>query len=219
MLYGKTATISPSLDEPLRRGVIETRIFPGERGRGGEVVRLRVAYEKDPIRELVGRRIRLRKESHEVSASLPKDPLEEKMMLTLSESPLFSTLQKDQIRETIQHSQKLIFSSGEFIVREGDFASGFFIIVDGQAEVKQRGKSVRMMGRGQFFGETSLAEHETRSADVIAVQPTTCLELNAMQLRELINLDPQIAIRLLEETVKRNRGISRASLSEQEEKS
>lgn len=53
LLYGKH-----SLDEPIRRGCIETRIFPGERGRGGKVLRLRIAYEKEPIREYVNDRVK-----------------------------------------------------------------------------------------------------------------------------------------------------------------
>jgi CRP-like cAMP-binding protein len=214
LLYGKTSTINPSLDEPLRRGLIETRIFTGERGRGGEVMRLRIAYERDPIKELVSKRIIGGKGSKDVS--LARDPNEEKTLVILSASPLLSTLGKNQIRSIMQGSDKINFSSNELIVHEGDIASGFFIIIDGQVEARQRGKSIRMMGQGQFFGETSLAENETRSADIIAVQPTTCLRLSAAQLKELINLNPQIAIKLLEETVKRNRGITRASLTEEE---
>jgi hypothetical protein len=219
VLYGKTSTLGPALDEPLRRGLIETRIFPGERGRGGEVMRLRIAYEKDPIRELVSRRIRLGRESREEASSpAPSDPLEDKIAKVLSESPLLSTLQKDQIRKIIHLSEKPFFSPNEFIVREGDVSSGFFMIVDGQVEVRQRGRSIRRMGKAQSFGETTVVENESRTADVIAIEPTMCLKLSAIQLRELINLDPQIAIKLLEETVKRNRGITRSSLLNEEPK-
>jgi CRP/FNR family cyclic AMP-dependent transcriptional regulator len=213
-LYGKTSTLGPTLDEPLRRGLIETRVFPGERGRGGEVMRLRIAYEKDPIREIVSNRIRFGREQAKSSAQ--SNPVEERIVQVLSESPLLSSLQKLEIRKIVQFSEKPFFSQNEFIVREGDVSSGFFIIIDGQAEVRQRGRSIRRMGKGQFFGETSLAEHETRSADVLAVQPTMCLKLNAVQVKELINIEPQIAVKLLEETVKRNRGITRASLADED---
>jgi Cyclic nucleotide-binding domain len=209
LLYGKNSTIGPTLDEPFRRGLLEKRIFPGERGRGGEVVRIRIAYERDPIRVLVSQRIRLGRESQDLSLSTPSDPVEEKIAKVFSEALLFSTLQKDQIRKIIQLSEKVSFSPNEIIIGEGDVASCFFIIVDGQVEVKQRGKSIRRMGRGQFFGETSLAEQETRSADVIAIQPTMCLKLSASLLKESINIDPQIAVELLQEMIKRNRGITR----------
>jgi hypothetical protein len=93
VLYGKTSTLNPTLDEPLRRGLIETRIFPGERGRGGEAMRLRIAYEKDPIRELVNRRIMLGKETR----STISDPIDEKIISVLSEFPLLSSLQEEQL--------------------------------------------------------------------------------------------------------------------------
>lgn len=91
ILSGKNSVLGPALDEPVRRGLIDTRIFPGERGRGGEVMRLRLAYEKDPVRELVSKRIRLGKE---VVESKPQDPFEERFHAVFSESALFSTLEK-----------------------------------------------------------------------------------------------------------------------------
>jgi hypothetical protein len=37
----------------IRRNVIERKFFPKERGRGGTIVRLRIAYQNDSVRELV----------------------------------------------------------------------------------------------------------------------------------------------------------------------
>jgi adenylate cyclase len=58
ILYGRHSDLPPTLDEPIRRGLIETRIFPGERGRGGEVRRFRIAYEKEPVEEFVNAKVR-----------------------------------------------------------------------------------------------------------------------------------------------------------------
>lgn len=57
-IYGKKGGIGPILAELVQRGIVETRIFSGERGRGGEVMRLRIAYEREPIREYVNQKIR-----------------------------------------------------------------------------------------------------------------------------------------------------------------
>lgn len=43
--------------ELVRRGLVEVREFPGERGRGGRVSRVRISYEKEPIRRFVDERI------------------------------------------------------------------------------------------------------------------------------------------------------------------
>lgn len=58
IFYGKEGGFSPAVNELIRKGLVEARIFPGERGRGGEVTRLRIAYEKEPITEYVKTRIR-----------------------------------------------------------------------------------------------------------------------------------------------------------------
>ena len=52
-LYGDEARDGRVIRELERRGLIEVRIFPAERGRGGEVKRVRVAYNNDPVRRYV----------------------------------------------------------------------------------------------------------------------------------------------------------------------
>lgn len=52
-LYGAEGKYGPLMGELLARGLVETRFFPGERGRGGEIVKLRIAHEKPPVKALV----------------------------------------------------------------------------------------------------------------------------------------------------------------------
>jgi len=60
IVYSKKRNqFSPPVQELLSRGFVERRFFQGKRGRGGEIMRLRVAYENDLIKEYVERKIRL----------------------------------------------------------------------------------------------------------------------------------------------------------------
>ena len=43
----------PALSELEKRGLVEARIFPEERGRGGEITRVRVAYENAIVKRLL----------------------------------------------------------------------------------------------------------------------------------------------------------------------
>jgi serine/threonine-protein kinase len=52
-MYGRSGGFSPFVNELIRRGVIESRIFPGERGRGGQTSKLRVSYDRRPVQEFV----------------------------------------------------------------------------------------------------------------------------------------------------------------------
>jgi tetratricopeptide (TPR) repeat protein len=49
-LYGSPNRRGPALSELERKGTIESRWFPGERGRGGKILKLRIAYEKENIK-------------------------------------------------------------------------------------------------------------------------------------------------------------------------
>jgi len=51
--YGEGGRFGPIMKELLSSGLVETRFFPGQRGRGGEVIKVRIAYEKELVKRLV----------------------------------------------------------------------------------------------------------------------------------------------------------------------
>jgi hypothetical protein len=52
-VYGTGAGRGRDLLELERRGIVESRIFQGERGRGGNILRVRVPYDKETIKRYV----------------------------------------------------------------------------------------------------------------------------------------------------------------------
>ena len=52
-LYGREGKFGQVLKELLSSGLVESRYFSGQRGRGGEVVRFRVACEKELVKRLL----------------------------------------------------------------------------------------------------------------------------------------------------------------------
>jgi len=55
-IYGRKTPRGPAILELEKRGVIEVRIFPGERGRGGKIMKARISYEKDEIKRYIVKR-------------------------------------------------------------------------------------------------------------------------------------------------------------------
>lgn len=52
LIYAKKRnSLSPPVRELVERGLVERRFFQRERGRGGEVIRLRIAYENEVIKD------------------------------------------------------------------------------------------------------------------------------------------------------------------------
>src|SRR5438132_2343519 len=41
------------LQKLVKRGIVEFRVFPGSRGRGGNIVKVRISYEKEPVKRIV----------------------------------------------------------------------------------------------------------------------------------------------------------------------
>jgi hypothetical protein len=55
VLYGSEGKYGRPIYELLSRGLIEERIFSKHRGRGGEAVKVRVSYEREPVKRYVDR--------------------------------------------------------------------------------------------------------------------------------------------------------------------
>jgi hypothetical protein len=52
-LYGRGGRDGPVLAELERRGLVESRIFTKERGRGGAIKKVRVAYDNAIVKKIV----------------------------------------------------------------------------------------------------------------------------------------------------------------------
>ncbi len=68
---------------------------------------------------------------------------------------------------------------GRLIIRQGDEGDRFYAIVDGLVATSVNGWPRGSMSRGQGFGEIALLRRTPRTATVVAVEPTTLLELDS----------------------------------------
>jgi ATP-binding cassette subfamily B protein len=89
------------------------------------------------------------------------------------------------------------FTFGQPIVREGEPADGFYVLVSGQARVvKQRENgediSLNLLRPGDSFGEMGLLEEASRNATVRATGDVTTLKLDRSVFQALIRADPEI---------------------------
>ena len=80
--------------------------------------------------------------------------------------------------------------AGEVIVREGEPADKFFIIVDGEVEVLRDveggTETIETLGPGHFFGEIAILRDVPRAATVRATRPTTLMWLDRDTFRTLV---------------------------------
>jgi CRP-like cAMP-binding protein len=116
----------------------------------------------------------------------------------LKKVPLFGGIPDAQLQRIANGVKERRFESGASIISAGEPGHGFYLIVQGRAEVSRDGRTIRMLGPGDYFGELALVREAPRSATVIAKEPTTCLALTRWDFKGILDANPQIAIRLLE---------------------
>ncbi len=56
-LYGENNYRGRAITELEKRGLIEARVFPKERGRGGKIFKVRVSYDRDVVKRLVDQKV------------------------------------------------------------------------------------------------------------------------------------------------------------------
>jgi tetratricopeptide (TPR) repeat protein len=52
-LYGRSGRYGPSMNELIKRGLVELRTFTGHRGRGGNAIKARITYDREPTKRYV----------------------------------------------------------------------------------------------------------------------------------------------------------------------
>lgn len=78
------------------------------------------------------------------------------------------------------------FTNGTRILNEGDTGDLFYIIKEGSVVCSQKGKDLRTLGKGSYFGEQALYYGSTRTASVVAAEDVTLLALGQQSLKECL---------------------------------
>jgi CRP/FNR family transcriptional regulator len=118
---------------------------------------------------------------------------------------LFADLPDTALDPIARQTTERTYDAGEVIVRQGEHGIGFYLVAEGEVEVSQDGRPLRTLWAGDFFGELALLEETPRTATVTALTQTRCLLLPRWHFRALLQERPDLAVRLLERTVRRLR--------------
>lgn len=123
--------------------------------------------------------------------------------------PLFSAVSGDELFGVAEVVREESFPAKGAIFHEDDPGEDLFLVVAGKVAIEQRGQRLALLGEGEVFGDLSVLDHQPRSADAIALEPTTVLRLRGPDLRELVAARPEIAQAILRVLVTRLRETNR----------
>lgn len=127
----------------------------------------------------------------------------------LSEVSLFSGCTKRELKLIAGSVNEIDVPAGKTLIKQGDPGRECFVIADGRASAKIRGKGTYPLGPGSCFGEMSLLDNELRSATVTAETDMQVLVLSSREFSRLIASVPNVALRVMASLAKRVREAER----------
>ena len=119
--------------------------------------------------------------------------------------PLFCDLSNRELKQLADMLKERSFPAGAEVVAEGKSGVGFFVILEGEARVSQRGEDRGRLTAGDYFGEMALIDGDDRVASVHAESDIRCATMTAWNFRPFVKGHPDIAWALLKALTKRVR--------------
>ncbi len=126
----------------------------------------------------------------------------------LSATPLFAEVDEAGMTRIAERAVEVAFDNGHVIARQGDIGTGFFVVVTGAVRIVRDGADIAHLGPGEFFGELSVLDGLPRTAQVIAVGPTTCLALATWDFEAVVAEQPSVALAVMRGLARRLRELT-----------
>jgi CRP/FNR family transcriptional regulator, cyclic AMP receptor protein len=128
----------------------------------------------------------------------------------LARVPLFAGMSKRHLRGVAGISKEERFDERATVAQEGREGDDFYVIVTGQAKVTRGTRTIARLMPGDFFGEIALLDGGPRTASVVAETPLHVMTVNRKPFQAMLERDPTIVLKMLEELAGRLRNAERS---------
>jgi CRP-like cAMP-binding protein len=116
----------------------------------------------------------------------------------LAQVPLFAGMPPRFLKRLADKMDEQRFMESATIVRQGEPGDTFYVLVEGEAKVKDaNGRTLSRLIPGDFFGEISLMDGGPRTATVVAETNLTALALSRKDFSTLLQSEPKVTVGLL----------------------
>lgn len=120
--------------------------------------------------------------------------------------PLFSQCSKRELAEVAAVADEIDLREGKELTRQGRPGREFFVLIEGEADVRKDGRKIATMKGGDFFGEIALVSSKPRTATVVATTPLRVLVLTERSFKRLLERSPSIQLKVLQALAERISG-------------
>ncbi len=116
--------------------------------------------------------------------------------------PLFALLDDEELAVLAGQVESRKFAARQRIYKMGDRAGEAYIVVSGQVQVStvdedQQEVVLDQPGPGEFFGFASMMDETPHQTSAVAIEPTTCIEIDRHDITVLLERKPMAGLDLL----------------------
>jgi len=115
----------------------------------------------------------------------------------LTSVPLFAQCTKAELKSLARHTSDITAEPDQVLIKEGQGAYDFFVIVSGEADVSREGRVVARLKDGDWFGEIGLLAPALRDATVTARSQMELVVLAQWDFEQALAEAPGMTRRLL----------------------
>jgi CRP/FNR family transcriptional regulator, cyclic AMP receptor protein len=116
----------------------------------------------------------------------------------LASVPLFAGVTAAGIEELGAIADEVDVRPGTILTHQGYREGYFFIVMSGTVRIERDGRTIAMLGPGEFLGEIALLDAGPRTATAVVETPARLLQMNYEMFHELLGASPEIRGAILE---------------------
>jgi CRP-like cAMP-binding protein len=121
----------------------------------------------------------------------------------IKRAPLFARCTKKELQQVAHLADEIDLREGKELTVEGQRGREFFVLIEGTADVRRKGRRVNQLADGDFFGEIALISGAPRTATVTATSPIRALVITDRDFRTLLKKSPAMQMKVLEALAER----------------
>jgi CRP-like cAMP-binding protein len=110
--------------------------------------------------------------------------------------PLFELCSKRDLRRIAALADERELGAGTELIREGEPGREFYVVVEGEIDVRRGKRRVAQLGAGSFVGEIALLSRSPRTATVVATTPLRVLAIEGRAFVELLDSLPELWLKV-----------------------
>jgi CRP/FNR family transcriptional regulator, cyclic AMP receptor protein len=135
-------------------------------------------------------------------------------ILVLKKLPLFRDMSPDLLSCLAKITEERVVGKSQKIFEKGEEGTTLYVIVEGSVRIHDEyninvpSKSLAILKEGEFFGELSILDNETRSASATAVVDSVLLEISQGSFQKIMIDNFDLAKNLISALAERIRNLT-----------